>query len=69
VRTAVVLLDRLSGSGMDEHRCSARVRRAEPGVRREVDDQRRADTRAKRAARCAGAWLKCEARHMGVGWV
>jgi hypothetical protein len=47
--------DRLSGSSTDERQRSAWVRRAEPGVRHEVDGQRRADMRAKWAAHCAGA--------------
>jgi hypothetical protein len=47
--------DMLSGSGTDEHQCNARVRRAEPGMRHEVDGQRRTDMRATQAAHCAGA--------------
>jgi hypothetical protein len=45
----------LSDSGTDERQCSARVRRAEPGMRHEVDGQRRTDMRATQAAHCACA--------------
>jgi hypothetical protein len=45
----------LSSSGTYERRCSARVCKAKPGMRHEVDGQRRTGMRATRVAHCACA--------------